>query len=929
MSDTLNVNMQDVEEDMDNNSPFRRRKLRPSARRFSKRKVHRQKRRSSALQKKQENEKTADDTVVGHSEEVTEERMVEEPSTSDGRNHTYQEIMHSPSDEDTDTASSGETEEALQEFDVESNEEENFVIEKVAKNEPQKQSRLLNSNDVMNFQNVLAQLQKIGKHAKRREDCGIEHLRITGVKRCGFKSIFSVMCTLCHYKDEIRNQSDEAEEVDSNQGAVNATILCGGSYAQLEHTFAGVNIRCMSKKEFVKNQDDFIKSAIAAAEEEMLAAAEEEKRLAIERGDVLPGSGTPHIPVVADGSWMKRSYRSGCYDSASGVGVIVGYHTKKVLFYGVRNKVCRICRIAAKNEKVPRKHTCFKNWNTSRASTAMESDAIVEGFNTSVEKRGLVYSTLIADGDSSVYKKIIDADPYKRQIRVKKIECTNHLLRNFCTKMKAIVKKTTSGPLRQVVESSIRRMRTDIVKAAKFRYNQNVSIDEKTKNLYGDIQNVPSHVFGEHAECARLEYFCDGNNKENEENIVPDLMKIEVYQDVKEILRPLLAHAESLLYNTTNNAVESLNGLIAKYTGGKRLNFAERGSYTGRCAAAVVEYNSKQVHSRLDAVMKKKTPEVVRQMEEKKKKEKEKRAAKQKETKAARYVRKHLPSQKDSDYGQNAQKPDMPSEMYELEREKHMQMLSDWQEKRHAIEDETIGQAKNRRWLQYRSKMLTASNFGQVCRRRADTLCANAVKSIVYPKIISAPAVEYGKECENIAREELKKQYTDIAECGFFIDSCIAFLGASPDGIIGQEGILEIKCPKSAENFTPEEAIEQVPAVRRMFTRNTGISMSKTHHYFYQVQGQLHITDRKYCIFCLWTPKGLKSIKVERDDAFWKREMEPKLVQFYLECMLPELIDSRHNRCMTIREPQFILAERAKEKPKSLKKRKRSPSKNN
>ena len=188
--------------------------------------------------------------------------------------------------------------------------------------------------------------------------------------------------------------------------------------------------------------------------------------------------------------------------------------------------------------------------------------------------------------------------------------------------------------------------------------------------------------------------------------------------------------------------------------------------------------------------------------------------------------------------------------------------------------------------------------------------------------------MEYGKECEKIAREELKKQYTDIAECGIFIDSCIPFLGASPDGIIGQEGIVEIKCPKSAENFSPEDAIEKVPAVRRMFTRKTGISMNKTHHYFYQVQGQLHITDRKFCIFCVWTPKGLKSIKVERDDAFWKTEMERKLVQFYLECMLPELIDSRYNRCMPIREPQFMLAERAKEKAKSLKKRKRSPSEN-
>ena len=184
---------------MDNNSPFRPRKLRPSARRISKRKVYREKRRPLTLRKKQERTKMTDDTVGQHSEGA-EERMVEEPSTSDGRSHTYQEIMHSPSDEDTDTASSEETEEALQEFDVESNEEENFVIEKVAKNDPQEQSRLLNSNDVMNFQNVLAQLQKIGKHAKHREDCGIEYLRITGVKRCGFKSIFSVMCTLCRTK---------------------------------------------------------------------------------------------------------------------------------------------------------------------------------------------------------------------------------------------------------------------------------------------------------------------------------------------------------------------------------------------------------------------------------------------------------------------------------------------------------------------------------------------------------------------------------------------------------------------------------------------------------------------------------------------------------------------------------------------------------
>ena len=43
----------------------------------------------------------------------------------------------------------------------------------------------------------------------------------------------------------------------------------------------------------------------------------------------------------------------------------------------------------------------------------MESVAIVEGFNCSIDMHGLVYSILVADGDSSVYKNILDNDPYK------------------------------------------------------------------------------------------------------------------------------------------------------------------------------------------------------------------------------------------------------------------------------------------------------------------------------------------------------------------------------------------------------------------------------------------------------------------------------------------------------------------------------------
>lgn len=119
---------------------------------------------------------------------------------------------------------------------------------------------------------------------------------------------------------------------------------------------------------------------------------------------------------------MKRSYRTGRYDSLSGIGVICGAETGTVLHIGVRNKYCAVCTKAEKLGKEAQNHKCYKNWGRDCNSTSMKVDAIAEGFKSSVQKRGLIYSTFIADGDSSVYKKIKEMNPYSNEI-VEKIEC--------------------------------------------------------------------------------------------------------------------------------------------------------------------------------------------------------------------------------------------------------------------------------------------------------------------------------------------------------------------------------------------------------------------------------------------------------------------------------------------------------------------------
>lgn len=78
--------------------------------------------------------------------------------------------------------------------------------------------------------------------------------------------------------------------------------------------------------------------------------------------------------------------------------------------------------------------------------------------------------------------------------------------------------------------------------------------------------------------------------------------------------------------------------------------------------------------------------------------------------------------------------------------------------------------------------------------------------------------------------------------------------------------------------------------------------MNQKHRYYYQIQGQLNISKREYCIFAIWTPKSIKLLRIDVDKIFWKNEMLPSLLRFYEECMLPELLESRHNRHMPIRE---------------------------
>ena len=134
----------------------------------------------------------------------------------------------------------------------------------------------------------------------------------------------------------------------------------------------------------------------------MAEAGREERQLAMERGEYHEG--VPAITVVVDGGWSKRSHKHS-YNANSGVGIILGHATGKLLYLGVRNKYCLACAQGISRDK----HRCFLNWSAS--SSEIETYILLEGFLEAERAHGVRYLKFIGDGDSSVYRTLFQNVP--------------------------------------------------------------------------------------------------------------------------------------------------------------------------------------------------------------------------------------------------------------------------------------------------------------------------------------------------------------------------------------------------------------------------------------------------------------------------------------------------------------------------------------
>lgn len=117
-----------------------------------------------------------------------------------------------------------------------------------------------------------------------------------------------------------------------------------------------------------------------------------------------------------------------------------------------------------------------------------------------------------------------------------------------------------------------------------------------------------------------------------------------------------------------------------------------------------------------------------------------------------------------------------------------------------------------------------------------------------------SPAMQWGTDNEPEARDTYAfVTGLAVAKIGFVIHPTIEMAGASPDGLVADDGLVEIKCPNTG---THVETLltERVPA-----------------KYILQMQWQMACTGRAWCDFVSFDPRlqpemQLFMTRIERDD---------------------------------------------------------------
>ena len=183
-------------------------------------------------------------------------------------------------------------------------------------------------------------------------------------------------------------------------------------------------------------------------------------------------------------------------------------------------------------------------------------------------------------------------------------------------------------------------------------------------------------------------------------------------------------------------------------------------------------------------------------------------------------------------------------------------------------------------WHQLRAGKVTASRVADIIAKTKtgySTSRENYLAQLVCERMTGKPAESYsnsamqwGTDQEPFARaayEAAKDVLVD--ELGFATHPTISMAGASPDGLVGLFGLVEIKCPNTATHI------------------DTLLNQTVPTKYITQMQWQMACTQRQWCDFVSFDPRmdeGLQLfIKRVEYDPIYVASLEKEVINFLFD----------------------------------------------
>lgn len=183
-------------------------------------------------------------------------------------------------------------------------------------------------------------------------------------------------------------------------------------------------------------------------------------------------------------------------------------------------------------------------------------------------------------------------------------------------------------------------------------------------------------------------------------------------------------------------------------------------------------------------------------------------------------------------------------------------------------------------WFAARVGKVTASAIAKVMARTKSGYGADRTNyhaQLVTERLTGKPtdgftnaAMQWGVDTEAEARTVYAAHIGDIVpEIGFVDHPSIRMTGASPDGLVGFDGLVEIKCPNTATHIA---TLDGAPIDRK---------------YLLQMQWQMACTERHWCDFASYDPRLPEAMRlhvrrVERDESLLS-EIGDEVMKFLAE----------------------------------------------